>query len=59
MSIGKPSVFAHRVSFVGPNPMELDIGFGDAVTPPLIETAFPTILDGGQPRCSPIPGRRL
>jgi hypothetical protein len=27
-------------------PMQLDIGFGDAVTPPAVETAFPTILDG-------------
>jgi len=40
-----------RVSFVGyleraRIPMQLDIGFGDAVTPPAIETAFPTILDG-------------
>lgn len=26
--------------------MQLDIGFGDAVTPPAVETAFPTILDG-------------
>jgi hypothetical protein len=26
--------------------MQLDIGFGDVVTPPADETAFPTILDG-------------
>lgn len=26
--------------------MQLDIGFGDSVTPPVVETAFPTILDG-------------
>jgi hypothetical protein len=26
--------------------MQLDIGFGDAVTPPAVETAFPAILDG-------------
>jgi hypothetical protein len=40
-----------RVSFLGylekaRIPMQLDIGFGDAVTPPAVETAFPTILDG-------------
>ena len=40
-----------RVSFLGYLEkarihMQLDIGFGDAVTPPAIETAFPTILDG-------------
>jgi hypothetical protein len=40
-----------RVSFLGylekaRIPMQLDIGFGDAVTPPAIETEFPTILDG-------------
>ncbi len=40
-----------RVTFLGylekaRIPMQLDIGFGDAVTPPAIETAFPTILDG-------------
>ncbi|MGD0649257.1 MAG: nucleotidyl transferase AbiEii/AbiGii toxin family protein [Acidobacteriaceae bacterium] len=40
-----------RVSFLGylekaRIPMQLDIGFGDAVTPSAIETAFPTILDG-------------
>jgi hypothetical protein len=26
--------------------MQLDIGLGDAVTPPAVETAFPTLLDG-------------
>jgi hypothetical protein len=26
--------------------MQLDIAFGDAGTPPALETAFPTILDG-------------
>ena len=26
--------------------MQLDIGFGDAVTPPAVETAFPKMLDG-------------
>jgi hypothetical protein len=26
--------------------MQLDIGFGDAVTPPAVETAFPTLLGG-------------
>jgi hypothetical protein len=40
-----------RVTFLGylekaRIPMQLDIGFGDAVTPAAIETAFPTILDG-------------
>jgi hypothetical protein len=40
-----------RVTFLGylekaRIPMQLDIGFGDAVTPPAVETAFPTILDG-------------
>ena len=40
-----------RVNFLGylekaRIPMQLDIGFGDAVTPPAVETAFPTILDG-------------
>ena len=40
-----------RVSFLGylekaRIPMQLDIGFGDAVTPPAVETAFPTILHG-------------
>jgi len=40
-----------RVSFLGylekaRIPMQLDIGFGDAVTPPAVETAFPTMLDG-------------
>ena len=40
-----------RVSFLGylekaRIPMQHDIGFGDAVTPPAVETAFPTILDG-------------
>ena len=40
-----------RVSFLGylekaRIPMQLDIGFGDAVTPPGVETAFPTILNG-------------
>lgn len=40
-----------RVSFLGylekaRIPMQIDIGFGDAVTPPAAETAFPTILDG-------------
>jgi len=40
-----------RVSFLGylekaRIPMQLDIGFGDAVTPSATETAFPTILDG-------------
>jgi hypothetical protein len=43
-----------RVAFLGylekaRIPMQLDIGFGDAVTPPAIETAFPTILDGPAP----------
>jgi len=40
-----------RISFLGylekaRIPMQLDIGFGDAVTPPAVETAFPTILGG-------------
>ena len=40
-----------RVSFLGylekaRIPMQLDIGFGDAVTPLPVEMAFPTILDG-------------
>ncbi len=40
-----------RVSFMGyldkaRIPMQLDIGFGDAVTPAAVESAFPTILDG-------------
>lgn len=40
-----------RITFVGylekaRIPMQLDIGFGDTVTPPAIETAFPTILNG-------------
>ncbi|RXH55895.1 nucleotidyl transferase AbiEii/AbiGii toxin family protein [Granulicella sibirica] len=40
-----------RVSFLGylekaRIPMQIDIGFGDAVTPAAVETAFPTILDG-------------
>jgi len=40
-----------RVSFLGylekaRIPMQLDIGFGDAVTPPAVEAAFPTMLGG-------------
>jgi hypothetical protein len=40
-----------RVTFLGylekaRIPIQLDIGFGDAVTPAAVETAFPTILDG-------------
>lgn len=40
-----------RISFLGclekaRIPMQLDIGFGDAVTPPAVETAFPTMLGG-------------
>jgi hypothetical protein len=40
-----------RVSFLGylekaRIPMQLDIGFGDAVTPPAVEAAFPMLLDG-------------
>ena len=40
-----------RVSFLGylekaRIPIQLDIGFGDAVTPPAVETAFPTMLGG-------------
>ena len=40
-----------RVSFLGylekaRIPMQLDIGFGDAVTPPAVETVFPKMLDG-------------
>jgi hypothetical protein len=29
--------------------MQIDIGFGDAITPPPVETSFPTILNGPAP----------
>jgi len=29
--------------------MQIDIGFGDTITPPPVETTFPTILNGPQP----------
>jgi hypothetical protein len=29
--------------------MQIDIGFGDATTPPPVETSFPTILNGQAP----------
>ena len=29
--------------------MQIDIGFGDTITPPPIETSFPTILNGSAP----------
>ncbi len=30
-------------------PMQIDIGFGDTITPPPVETSFPTILNGPAP----------
>ena len=30
-------------------PMQIDIGFGDTITPPPVETSFPTILNGSVP----------
>lgn len=30
-------------------PMQIDIGFGDAITPSPVETSFPTILNGSAP----------
>ena len=43
-----------RVTFMGyldkaRIPMQIDIGFGDAVTPDAVEASFPTILDGPMP----------
>jgi hypothetical protein len=43
-----------RVTFLGyleraRIPMQIDIGFGDTITPPPIETSFPTILNGPAP----------
>ena len=43
-----------RVTFLGyleraRIPMQIDIGFGDTITPPPIETSFPTILNGSAP----------
>ena len=29
--------------------MQIDIGFGDTITPPPVETSFPTILNGPAP----------
>jgi hypothetical protein len=29
--------------------MQIDIGFGDTITPPPVETSFPTILNGSAP----------
>jgi hypothetical protein len=29
--------------------MQIDIGFGDTITPPPVETPFPTILNGPAP----------
>jgi hypothetical protein len=43
-----------RVTFLGyleraRIPMQIDIGFGDTITPPPVETSFPTILNGPAP----------
>lgn len=43
-----------RVTFIGyleraRIPVQIDIGFGDTITPPPVETPFPTILNGPAP----------
>jgi hypothetical protein len=40
-------------------PIQIDIGFGDAVTPAPLETQYPTLLRHPIPAFSPIPKKRL
>ena len=40
-------------------PVQIDIGFGDAVTPAPIQTSFPTLLETQLPFFLPIPAKPL
>ena len=39
-------------------PIQIDIGFGDIVTPSPSETGYPTLLEFPSPRCWPIPKKQ-
>ena len=39
-------------------PLQIDIGFGDAVTPAATRVRYPTLLESPAPNCGPTAGRR-